>query len=63
MQENIMDGMDMDDYDNDENEAPIFTYELATLIEKEKKGIKKGDKKPKKEDKDEDDEYMSDPDG
>ena len=58
-----MDGMDMDDYDNDENEAPIFTSELATLIEKEKKGIKKGEKKPKKEEKDEDDEYMSDPDG
>jgi hypothetical protein len=68
MQENIMDGMDMDDYDNDENEAPIFTSELATLIEKEKKGVTGKDKKAKKEkgDKDkkmdEDDDYMSDPD-
>ena len=64
MQENIMDGMDMDDYDNDENDAPIFTSELASMIEKEKQGISGKQKKPKKEakDKDEDDEYMSDPD-
>lgn len=45
MQENIMDGMDMDDYDNDENEGPIFTSELASMIEKEKKGEKGKEKK------------------
>jgi hypothetical protein len=49
-----MEGMDMDDYDNDENDAPIFTSELATLIEKEKKGVTGKDKKSKNKKSDKD---------
>jgi len=61
MQKNI-DNMDMSDYDDDApNEAPIFTSELAKMIDKEKTGGVKKVKKEKNADM-EDDEYMSDPD-
>jgi periodic tryptophan protein 1 len=45
MQNNI-DNMDMDNYDDEgNNDAPVFTPELAALMEKEKNGGKKKTKK------------------